>query len=147
MVGVVAIVGMAALLLFGLSLCSRPPAGDPLAGAGSGILERNVEAAFSNNTEDREGGDSSDRTPSSSPGVSGGQTSESQPEGGPSPQSGSRQQQSEGESPQERQQRVMEEEQDAIKAQEELRDTQREQVPSILPENPPTPVPLGGNDY
>lgn len=148
MVGVVAIVGMGALLLFGVALCSRPPAGAPLPGAGGGILERNVKAAFGDNTpEDREGGAPSDRAPSSSSGASEGQTSESQPQGGQPPQSASRQRQSERESPQERQQRVMEEEQDAIKAQEELRDTQREQVPSILPENPPTPVPLGGNDY
>ncbi|HEU4837889.1 MAG TPA: hypothetical protein VFS88_00590 [Micavibrio sp.] len=147
MVGVVAIVGMGALLLFGVALCSRPPAGEPLAGAEGGILERNVKAAFGNNTpEGHEGRDAPDRaSPSSSD--TPGQASESQPERSQWPQSGYQQQQNEQESPQEQQQRAMEEQQDTLKAQEELRDQQREQVPSILPENPPTPVPLGGNDY
>lgn len=140
MVGVVAIVGVAALLLLILSLCSRPTADEPL--AGSGILERNVKAAFGNDTPE-------DRGESGSPSSSdtSGQASETQSGNRQPPQSGSRQQQSEQESPEEQQQRIMEEQQDVIKAQEEFRDTQREQVPSILPENPPTPVPLGGKNY
>jgi hypothetical protein len=141
MVAVVAIVGVAALLLLVLSLCSRPTADEPL--AGSGILERNVKAAFRNDTPEDRGENGS---PSSSD--TSGQASESQSGNRrQSAQSGSRQQQSEQESPEEQQQRAMEEQQDVIKAREEFRDTQREQVPSILPENPPTPVPLGGNNY
>lgn len=138
MVGVVAIVGVAALILFGLSLCSRPVVeGNPLAGtagAGYGILERNVKAAFGNDTPADQG-----RTQESGNAASGSQQQESNN----TPQNPQQQA-----SPQEQQQQhAMQEEQEAMKTQEVLRDRQREQVPSILPENPPTPVPLGGSNY
>ena len=50
-------------------------------------------------------------------------------------------------SAEERQMQDIQEQQRMMQQQEEMRDAQREAVPSILPEKPPRPVPLGGDNY
>ncbi len=138
---IVAVVAIVVVVGFGLSMCSRASTTAPGASLGDGynVLERRVEKAFEMDGTQGSGGQSSEG------GIAPAQPTTSEVDAGAAPPRTNG-----GDtaiSAEERQMQDIQEQQRMMQQQEEMRDAQREAVPSILPEKPPRPVPLGGDNY
>lgn len=133
---VLAVAGLLAVIVFGFSMCARVAGGPgPAFGDGYDVLQQRVGEAF----------DSNDRQPAGGIGQNTAQPTASETRSAAQPP---RMNDGDGSAaPDQRLMQDMEQQRRIMQQQEQMRDEQREAVPSILPEKPPRPVPLGGDNY
>lgn len=135
---IIAIVGVIAVVLFALSMCTssvNTAAVDENANPGQ-ILQNNVNEAFSVGDEPGTGniGVPQQQQPMQG-GTATGTTTTTQPQTMPAL--------TPSEDAREQQMQILEQQQEIQRQQEEILQQQRDAVPSVLPENPPAPATLG----
>lgn len=134
---IIAIVGVIAVVLFALSMCTssvNTAAVDGDANPGQ-ILQNNVNEAFSVGDEP---GTGTIGAPQQQQPMQGGTAT-----GGTQQQQGGLPTLTPSQDAQEQQMQSLEEQQEMQRQQEEMLQQQRDAVPSVLPENPPAPATLG----
>lgn len=133
------IIAVVLVLIFAVSMCSREAAvvpGNEQMGGGD-ILQRNVDAAFETGREGRNAEERGREEPQG--GISGEAARQSEE---PTAEMRERERQMQ-QTPEERQMEALQQQQQLDQQREEMQQQQREAVPSLLPENPPQPAPLG----